>query len=184
MAEAQTIPWKRISVEAAAIVVSILLAFAIDASWQERQSNARRQELTRGLILDFESFAERSREELALVDDIVSRNRELLELLASGGSADLEEVQQLLGTFLRRPGGLQTSLPILDTALGADGVGSIQDPDFLRALTNFHDQRERYDQLMRTSNDLYFRETGLFYRQTFGTTAVLTGNTSSYTYPP
>lgn len=158
MAEAQTIPWKRISVEAAAIVVSILLAFAIDASWEERQSNERRQELTRGLILEFESFAERSREELALVDDVVGRNRELLELLASGGSADLEEVQQLLGTFLSSPGRLQTSLPVLDTSLGSDGVGSIQDPDFLRALTNFYDRRERYDQLLRTSADLYFRQ--------------------------
>lgn len=183
MAEAQTIPWKRISVEAAAIVVSILLAFAIDASWEERQSHQRQQELIRGLILDFESFAERSREELALVDGIVSRNRELLELLATDSSADLEEVQQLLSTFLRSPGRLQTSLPVLDTALGADGVGSIQDPDFLRCLTDFHDQRERYDQLIRISADLYFRETGLFYRQRFGTTAVLTGNTSSYTYP-
>jgi len=32
----QDIPWKRLSVEAAAIVVSILLAFAIDAWWEER----------------------------------------------------------------------------------------------------------------------------------------------------
>lgn len=37
MAETGTIPWKRITVEAAAIVVSILLAFAIDAWWADRQ---------------------------------------------------------------------------------------------------------------------------------------------------
>jgi len=34
--ETQKIPWKRISVEAAAIVASILLAFAIDAWWEDR----------------------------------------------------------------------------------------------------------------------------------------------------
>ncbi len=33
----QKIPWKRIAVEAGAIVVSILLAFAIDAWWADRQ---------------------------------------------------------------------------------------------------------------------------------------------------
>lgn len=36
MTNAQKVPWKRISIEAAAIVGSILLAFAIDAWWQER----------------------------------------------------------------------------------------------------------------------------------------------------
>ncbi len=37
----EKIPWKRISVEAAAIVASILLAFSIDAWWDERQERAR-----------------------------------------------------------------------------------------------------------------------------------------------
>lgn len=36
MKESQEIPWKRILVEATAIVASILLAFAIDAWWQDR----------------------------------------------------------------------------------------------------------------------------------------------------
>lgn len=36
MRESQEIPWKRILVEATAIVASILLAFAIDAWWQDR----------------------------------------------------------------------------------------------------------------------------------------------------
>ena len=35
----EKIPWKRLSVEAAAIVASILLAFAIDAWWNELQSD-------------------------------------------------------------------------------------------------------------------------------------------------
>jgi hypothetical protein len=39
MTDAQNIPWKRLSVEAAAIVASILLAFAIDAWWNELQSD-------------------------------------------------------------------------------------------------------------------------------------------------
>lgn len=37
MVDTQKIPWKRIAVEATAIVVSILLAFAIDAWWADRQ---------------------------------------------------------------------------------------------------------------------------------------------------
>jgi hypothetical protein len=37
MTEAQKIPWNRLAVEAAAIVASILLAFAIDAWWADRE---------------------------------------------------------------------------------------------------------------------------------------------------
>ena len=43
MNDDNTISWRRISVEGTVIVVSILLAFAIDASWEER--NARDNEL-------------------------------------------------------------------------------------------------------------------------------------------
>ena len=41
MSIAQTIQWKRLFVEAVAIVGSILLAFAIDAWWEDRSDNVR-----------------------------------------------------------------------------------------------------------------------------------------------
>ena len=108
MAEPQTIPWMRISVEAVAIVASILLAFAIDANWEDRQARAKRQDLILGLTSDFESLVVRADEALAIADDIGARNLELLGLLASGGSTDLENLKRLLSTFLASPGRLQT----------------------------------------------------------------------------
>jgi hypothetical protein len=48
MTDNQRIPWKRLYIEAAAIVASILLAFAIDAWWTERLDRvAEREELLR-----------------------------------------------------------------------------------------------------------------------------------------
>lgn len=48
MTRIDQIPWKRIFVEAAAIVASILLAFAIDAWWAETlERSAEREELSR-----------------------------------------------------------------------------------------------------------------------------------------
>ena len=44
MAENNTIPWKRLSTEGLVIVVSILLAFAIDAWWEERQEQTAQLE--------------------------------------------------------------------------------------------------------------------------------------------
>ncbi len=54
MTETQNIPWKRISVESAAIVASILLAFAIDAWWAEIQEREFEHETLVGLLEEFQ----------------------------------------------------------------------------------------------------------------------------------
>lgn len=53
MTEPRNIPWKRIAVEAAAIVASILLAFAIDAWWEERVDQSRSRDQLRSLAIEF-----------------------------------------------------------------------------------------------------------------------------------
>ena len=52
MTESRTIPWKRIAVEAAAIVASILFAFAIDAWWEDRQQQEAEQVVLQTLLDD------------------------------------------------------------------------------------------------------------------------------------
>ena len=59
MQSKQDIPWARITIEATAIIVSILVAFAIDAWWEDRRErqeerdylSSLRQELIIGLDL-------------------------------------------------------------------------------------------------------------------------------------
>ena len=53
MNEVQKIPWKRLIAEATAIIISILLAFAIDAWWQERDERKTEQLLLKRLQADF-----------------------------------------------------------------------------------------------------------------------------------
>lgn len=53
MTETQNIPWRRLSIEAAAIVGSILLAFAIDAWWEERGLRIEEQQVLQGLREEF-----------------------------------------------------------------------------------------------------------------------------------
>jgi len=54
MTEPRIIPWKRITVEAAAIVASILLAFAIDAWWDDRKERVLEQEALHDLRAEYE----------------------------------------------------------------------------------------------------------------------------------
>ena len=49
----QEIPWKRFVVEAIVIISSILLAFAIDAAWETRQTRASERAALEGLRQDF-----------------------------------------------------------------------------------------------------------------------------------
>lgn len=53
MTDTQDIQWKRLSVEVAAIVASILLAFAIDAWWDERENRLEETEILLGLQKEF-----------------------------------------------------------------------------------------------------------------------------------
>jgi len=168
--------WSRFLVEGLVIVGSILLAFAIDAAWDQHQSDVRRQELISGLILDFESLAARSEEALDIAEKIARDNRAVLELIASGESVEIAELKDLMASFFAVPGRLRTTLPVLDSAIGADGLGSIQDPGFLQALADFRYQLEGYNRIIGISGDLYFNEFALYLRQKFGSVAVVRSN--------
>ena len=58
MAGKETVAWKRVGVEATAIVLSILLAFAIDAWWENRQERQFEQETLLGLQSEYQGHRE------------------------------------------------------------------------------------------------------------------------------
>ena len=58
MSNKQKIQWKRLSVEGVAIVTSILLAFAIDAWWDNRHERTEERRILESLKAEFLSNAE------------------------------------------------------------------------------------------------------------------------------
>jgi hypothetical protein len=88
MSNSQSIPWKRISVEAAAIVASILLAFAIDAWWQDRQTRIEEQEVLAGLRAEF--LANRELLSRHLADNLkgLQSLEDIVLLIENGQSGD------------------------------------------------------------------------------------------------
>jgi len=83
MSQTQNIPWKRISVEAVAIVASILLAFAIDAWWQERIEDDREREILIALLDDFEKSKSSIEEGRDFHIAVQRSNKRLLESVLS-----------------------------------------------------------------------------------------------------
>lgn len=81
MQNAGTLPWGRLAVEALAIVASILLAFGIDAWWDERQEKIEEQRILQGL-----------HEEFALIREVLTSHRNL-------HLARLQALEDLLATI-------------------------------------------------------------------------------------
>jgi len=124
---ARQVPWLRILAEGFAIVVSILLAFGIQAWWEQRQQRGREQEMLSGLAADFSSTLSQLHRQIVANED----RQGLLLALETMTDAELRAIPEdsvnlyefaLLGfgTFDARDGTLE--------ALVASGdLGIIQD---------------------------------------------------------
>ena len=101
MAETQKIPWNRISVEAAAVVVSILLAFSIDAWWQDRNEADLERRLLTALQVEFEQNDELLRKAREVYEGNYTDAVRTLELMDSGpADFDAAEFERLVPRLL------------------------------------------------------------------------------------
>ena len=86
---AQGIAWKRITAEGIAIVVSILLAFAIDAAWDESRERAQERRALRGLQEEFT-------ENLRLLETNLDGHRSTLRATTALLALSDEEFEELV----------------------------------------------------------------------------------------
>ena len=84
MTDTQKISWKRLSIEAAAIVASILFAFAIDAWWNGRQLRVEEAELLVGLQQEFLHNRTALEQAIEFHSAILSSHRNLLVACRQG----------------------------------------------------------------------------------------------------
>ncbi len=81
MANTNNIQWKRITVEGATIVVSILLAFGIEAWWQDRNEAVLEQRLLTALLAEFEQNGDLLREAREVYERRYMRAVRILEYM-------------------------------------------------------------------------------------------------------
>ena len=95
-----SIQWKRISVEGAAIVLSILLAFSIDAWWEERQDRNDERKLLIALKTEFENNLAEIDKELTYRHAVDESIMQILEAGAGETSIDPGELDKLIGDLV------------------------------------------------------------------------------------
>jgi hypothetical protein len=138
MTESQAIPWKRLSAEAAAIVISILLAFWIDAWWDERNDYLEEREILIGLEVEFVDLRER-------LDYWAGMNRtgvQLIEQFLSESVAEMDlESMQLLFVYASLVNVLDQGGAI-DALLASGRLERISDRDIRARLVKWPDWLE------------------------------------------
>lgn len=133
MPSKQIIPWTRITVESTAIIVSILIAFAIDAWWEdrrERQEERRyltslRQELTTGL----DRLANRER----LHKENTESHADLINQIQAEDRASDESLLYMF-SLLSRPTNINLPRAVFDDLVSSGGTQLIRSDDIRIAL--------------------------------------------------
>ena len=152
MTEHRIIPWKRIVVEAVAIVLSILLAFAIDAWWDEQKEreveHRTLQALQRDLIASNDELDKLLQ---ALADVRTNYSRFQSATPAELAQIDPEAVRPFVISLVT-PASFEPVTATHD-ALSSDGrLGLISDPELLTQLSNW---QRALDDLEENSADLH-----------------------------
>lgn len=91
------IPWKRIFAEGAAIVVSILLAFSIEAWWSGYQDRSKERIVLLGLKSEFEDNLKLIDVEIKYREVVSDSILKMFEAAESRATIDPDELDRLLG---------------------------------------------------------------------------------------
>ena len=140
--------------EGVTIIVSILLAFAIDASWGSYLESKARSDLIEQLIADFEVTGERLRESIGAARSHTEQNTRFLEIISNGETVNRDRFSELAYSFVAA----QTFQPALDTyeAVGRDGLTSVHSPALSRSIAEFYENLETFDYHLRVFTEIYY----------------------------
>lgn len=135
MTESQNIPWKRLSVEAAAIVASILLAFAIDAWWGDRQRDEAERVVLQTLLEDLRVKKVLLADMNRFSEAIVESAERLLQVAAGTERAPSEDaLDRMIGdTLWVSVDALWDSAP-LNLLVAGGNMSLISNPELVQEL--------------------------------------------------
>lgn len=130
-------PWLRLGAEAAAIIVSILLAFAIDAWWDQRLSRGEERDVLAALESEFQA----NRSQLLEVIEVLETAQRRFAYLdgldeASVASLPADSVGPLIAA-LASPRTFDANRGTVDALVGSGKLGLLQDAALRSALTTF-----------------------------------------------
>ena len=172
MTEAQEIPWKRLAVEAAAIVGSILLAFAIDAWWEDVQDARQQAKLVAALQLDFETTKARLETSIEYADSLIARTDSFFQAADSDELVPIDALRHFGGGAFHKID-FEPALSSYEGAIATGKLGLIESPMLLKSITEFNKARDSYELHDRITADIHYLGPIWDVRRKFGSLSVL-----------
>lgn len=148
-------PWGLLLAEAGLIIVSILLAFAIEAWWDGRQEAAARSDLLLALEEDFSTTEAGLDAALASAEHDVARTGGYLRAVVEDLPLSRDSLLALVGGV----GGVTFFEPSMAAYSAAAATGELElvrDPVLSAAFTEFDLALRNYDEYVAISNDMFF----------------------------
>ena len=141
MTSTNNIQWKRISAEGAAIVVSILLAFSIEAWWDDHQDRAEEQGILLGLKSEFEQNLGLNEIELTYLNAVVDSILKIFDASVARTSLEPEVFDELVGDLTWWQN-IAYSRGAIDGLLQSGGLSLIENEELRRALASMPSRYE------------------------------------------
>lgn len=132
------IQWTRLALEGAAIVVSILLAFAIDAWWDDREDRAAERSAARRLVVEFSENLRQLEGNRKSHSESLAATRQLLDMTGpdQDGATVFADVAPLLISCLTNAT-FDPRLGTLDSLISSGRLHLIEDEQLQSMLTEW-----------------------------------------------
>ena len=138
MTDTPKTPWKRLSLETVAIVASILLAFWIDAGWDQREDAARERIVLETLLSDMQEFQLAREIRDGYLDAIIESGRSLLDIgRAIKTDATDREIDYLLNDTTYTSNVVGKGLPVLELLFEGGDLVTIESDELRARLADF-----------------------------------------------
>jgi hypothetical protein len=135
MANARDIPWQRLIAESSAIVISILLAFSIDAWWTERQNIAREVRQLQALIAEFDGNRSILDTDINRLRDLTTNLDNITKTLTTVSEGSDVEVADRYFWSIRHGGIVDLSTGTLDAMISSGDLGLLHNESLRSALS-------------------------------------------------
>lgn len=155
----QPIPWRRFVTEGTVIVMSILLAFWIDAWWQESEERKRELVVLQALLSDLQNMREEFDRQRNYNEAILSATTRLLEAgTARDRNLDPADIDKLLGDIVwyNASGAWQSAT--IDLLVSAGDLAALSDINLVRLLVPLQNRLESAQARYKLDEAMYREE--------------------------
>ena len=155
----QMIPWRRMMTEGSVIVLSILLAFWIDAWWQESEERKRELVVLQALLSDLQTMRDGFDQQRSYNEAILAATTRLLEAgTARNKALDANQIDDLLGDIVWYNASGVWQSATMDLLVSAGDLAAMSDMSLVRLLVPLHNRLEAAQSRYRLDEAMYREE--------------------------